>query len=72
MSAGKLSRRRILRKMSYLSNSSNVLVSVLLAEPKVLVQSESDIVAIKTVCRESKMEEMLLQCCRNGRLARCR
>lgn len=41
---------------SYLGDAPDVLVSVLLAEPEVLVQSEAYIVAIETVGGEAEVQ----------------
>lgn len=53
----------------YLSDTPDVLFSVLGRETKVLVQTESDIVAIQSVGLETKVEEVLLKGDGNGRLA---
>lgn len=59
------------RGITYLCNPSNVLVAILLRKPEVLVQSEAYIVAIKTVCCESEVKQVLLQSCCNGGFAGC-
>lgn len=56
----------------HLSNSSNVLLTVFGRETEVLVQTESHIVAVESVCRKTKFEEVLLKGSRNGRFARRR
>jgi hypothetical protein len=53
-------------KTTHLCYPSNVLVPVLFGETQVLVKAEAHIVAIKAVCSESKMDEMLLKRCRNS------
>ena len=54
----------------YLCNTTNVLFPVLWRESKVFVQAETDIVAVKSVCLQTEVEQMLLESCCNGRLAR--
>lgn len=61
-----------LQRRTYLSNAPDVLIPVLLAESKVLVQPEAHIVAIETVGSEPKVQQVLLERCRNSRLARRR
>jgi hypothetical protein len=53
----------------YLSNTPDVLVPVLLAEPKVLVQSKAHIVAIETVGGEAQVQQVLLERSCDGRLS---
>lgn len=57
---------------SYLRDTSNVLVAVLLREAEILVQAESHIVAVQTVGGNTKVEEMLLQGSGHSGLARGR
>lgn len=57
---------------TYLSDSSNVLYSILGREAQVLVQAESDIVTVQSVGLEAKVEEMLLESGGNSRLSRRR
>jgi hypothetical protein len=57
---------------SYLSNTPDVLLSVLRREAKVLVQAESDVVAIESVGLETEVEEVLLERNGDGGLARGR
>lgn len=52
--------------VSYLSYPTDVLISALLVEAEVLVQSESYVVAVETVGCKPKVEEMLLECGRDG------
>jgi hypothetical protein len=40
---------------NYLCNSSDVLIAVLLREPKVFVEAESHIVTVKAICSKPKM-----------------
>jgi len=56
---------------TYLCYPPDVLISVLLAESQVLVQTEPYVVAIETVRGESEMEKVLLERCCNGRFAGC-
>lgn len=56
----------------YLSNAPDVLVPVLLAEAKVLVQSKADVVAIETVGSEAQMKQVLLKRSCDRRLSRRR
>jgi hypothetical protein len=58
--------------LSYLSNTPDVLLPVLGREAKVLVQAESDVVAIESVGLETKVEEVLLERNGDGGLARGR
>jgi len=57
---------------AYLSDTSDVLLSVLGGEAKVLVQAEADVVAIESVGLETKVEEVLLESNGDGGLARGR
>jgi hypothetical protein len=57
---------------SYLSDTPDVLLPVLGREAKVLVQAESDVVAIQSVGLETKVEEVLLKRNGDGGLARGR
>ncbi len=52
----------------YLAYTSNILVPRFLIEPKILVEPESYIVAIKPVRELVQMEEVLLKCAGNGGL----
>jgi hypothetical protein len=56
---------RALHKSTHLCYPPDVLVSVFLCKAEVLVEAEAHIVAIKAVCCESKMEEVLLKGCRD-------
>lgn len=57
---------------AYLSDTPDVLLSVLGGEAKVLVQAEADVVAIESVGLETKVEEVLLESNGDGGLARGR
>ena len=57
---------------AYLCNTANVLVTALLVKAKVLVETEADVVAVKTVGGKALLEEVLLESSGNGRLARGR
>lgn len=57
--------------MTYLRDSPDVLIPVLLAETQVLIQTESHIVTVQSVCSQAKLEEVLLERSRDGRLAGC-
>ena len=57
---------------SYLSDTPDVLVPVLLTEAKILVQAEAHIVAIETVGSEAQVQQVLLERGCDGRLARRR
>ena len=57
---------------TYLSDTPDVLLSVLGGEAKVLVQAEADVVAIESVGLETKVEEVLLESNGDGGLARGR
>ena len=59
-------------EVPYLSNPPNVLFTVFGREAQVLVQTEAHIVAVQSVCRKAKLEEMLLESDRNRRLSRRR
>ena len=54
----------------YLGDTADVLVAVLLGKAKVLVQAEADIVAVEAVGGDAEVEEMLLEGCCDGGLAR--
>lgn len=56
----------------YLSNSTNVLLTVLGREAQVFVQAKADIVAVETVSLQTEVEQMLFQGRGNGGLARGR
>jgi hypothetical protein len=45
---------------SYLAYSPDILISISLREAEVFVQSKANVVAIKTICGEPKVEEVLL------------
>ena len=52
-------------ELTDLCDSSDILVSVFLGEPQVLVQPKSYIVSIQTICGKVQMEKMLFESCRN-------
>lgn len=54
---------------SYLCNSANVLVPVRLREAQILIQPKAHIVAIQTVRAHTKVQKVLLERRRNGRLS---
>lgn len=54
---------------AHLSDTPDVLLSVLGREAKVLVQAEADVVAIESVGLETKVEEVLLESNGDGGLA---
>lgn len=54
---------------TYFSYPSDVLVAALLVESEVLVEPEAHVVAIETVRRVAEVEQVLLKCRRDGRLA---
>jgi hypothetical protein len=58
--------------LSYLSNTPDVLLPILGREAKVLVQAESDVVAIESVGLETEVEKVLLERNGDGGLARGR
>lgn len=60
------------KRTTYLSNAPDVLVTVFLAESKILVQSKSHIVAIETVGSEAKVQQVLLKGSCDCGLSRCR
>lgn len=57
-------------KETYLCDTADVLVAALLVEAKVLVETETDIVTVKTVGSKTLLEKVLLKSSGNGRLAR--
>lgn len=57
---------------AYLSNTPNVLVPVLFAESEIFVQPKAHVVAIETVGSEAQVQQVLFECCCDGRLSRCR
>jgi hypothetical protein len=57
---------------SHLSNTPDILLPVLGREAKVLVQAESDVVAIESVGLETEVEKVLLERNGDGGLARGR
>jgi hypothetical protein len=57
---------------AYLSDTPDVLLSVLGREAKVFVQAEADVVAIESVGLETEVEEVLLEGNGDGGLARGR
>lgn len=48
-------------KISYLGNTSDIFVPILLTEPQILVQSKAHIIAIESVRIDSQVEEVLFQ-----------
>lgn len=56
-------------QQAYLCNTADVLVAALLVKAKVLVETEADIVTVKTVGSKTLLEEVLLESSGNGRLA---
>jgi hypothetical protein len=59
-------------RVRYLCNTANVLITALLVKAKVLVEAETDIVAVETVRGKTLLEKVLLESSGNGRLARGR
>jgi len=57
---------------SYLGDAPDVLVSVLLAEAKVLIQSKAHVIAIETVGGEAQVQQVLLERSCDSRLSRRR
>lgn len=57
---------------TYLRDTTNVLVTVLFREAEILVQAETDVVAVKTVGSDAQVQQMLLESGSDSRLARCR
>ena len=49
-----------------LTDPPNVLISVLLTKPQILIQTKAHVIAIQTVCCETQVEEVLLKRCRDG------
>ena len=69
--AGLVKKLQIITQVSaYLSDTPDVLLSVLGREAKVLVQAESDLVAVEPVGLKTKVEEVLLKGNGNGGLSR--
>lgn len=62
--------RRVGKELGNFADAADVLNAVLVAEAQVLVQAETDIVAIETVGSQAQVQEVLLQGGSNGRLAR--
>ena len=60
------------RNRTHLCYPPDVLISALLVETQVLVEAEAHVVAIKTVCGEAEVEQVLLERSGDGRLARGR
>ena len=58
------------RGVTYLCDTADVLVTALLVKAKVLVETEADVVAVKTVGSKTLLEKVLLKSSGNGRLAR--
>jgi hypothetical protein len=58
-------------KSTYLRYPPNVLIAVLLRKPQILVQPKAHIVAVQTVRREPKVQKVLLERSRDGRLSGC-
>jgi len=52
-----------------LCNTANVLVTALLVEAKILVETEADVVTVETVGSKTLLEKVLLESSGNGRLA---
>ena len=55
------------KKLSHLSNPPNVFPTILLAESKIFIQPEPNIIPIKPICSQCLMQKMLLQRRGNGR-----
>lgn len=51
---------------TYLSYPPDILIAILLRKPQILVQSESHIVAVETVRRETQVQKVLLERCGDG------
>jgi hypothetical protein len=60
------------KRVTYLCNTANVLITALLVKAKVLVEAETDIIAVETVRSKTLLKKMLLESSGNGRLARGR
>jgi hypothetical protein len=60
------------RGVTYLCDTADVLVTALLVKAKVLVETEADVVTVKTVGSKALLEKVLLESSGNGRLARGR
>ena len=63
---------RISKQLSNLSNPTDVLLPVFRSKSKVLVQTSPDIVAIKTICRNTSCDKVFFQGKGDCRLARSR
>jgi hypothetical protein len=61
-----------MEKQTYLSNSPNVLIAVLLTETQIFVQPKSHIVAVQSVRSEPQVQQVLLERRRDGRFSRRR
>ena len=57
------------KELGYFADSADVFVAVLLGEAEVLVQSESYVVAVKTVRGDAQVQEVLLESYCHGGLA---
>jgi hypothetical protein len=68
--ASVMKHRVITPVFAYLSDTPDVLLSVLGREAKVLVQAEPDVVAVEPVGLKTKVEEVLLKGNGNGGLSR--
>lgn len=60
------------KELGDLGDTANVLVAVGLRETKILVKTETDVVAVEAVGGDTKVKEMLLESSGNGGLARGR
>lgn len=67
-----LARERHIQQAIYLRNTADVLLAVLGRKAQILVQSEADIVAVKSVRGQTQVEQMLFEGSRNGRFPGCR
>lgn len=55
---------------TYLGDTTNVLIAILLAETQVLVEAEAHVVAVEAVRGEAQVQQVLLEGGRDGGLAR--
>lgn len=53
----------------HLCDTADVLVTALLIEAKILVETEADVVTVETVGSKTLLEKVLLESSGNGRLA---
>lgn len=60
------------RKAPYLCDSADILIAIRLREAQILVQAKAHVIAIKTVCANAKVEQVLLKRGRDRRLSRRR